>query len=149
MIDSKMVFLGVAGLLTAAAGTWLVEALYYYFTQYSYSMLADGQANFRIPYEFFYLALFSWALLFRWSVSRPRILFASSVVLLVSLLPVTAIVVTAYVHSTLPLSRIWERIQGAYMALIVAQFIVLVLMNLLFWLVKKPASKLLLEGAAS
>lgn len=148
MINSKTVSLSVASLLTAAAGTWLVEALYYYFTQYSYSLLADGQADFRIPYEFLYLALLSWAVLFHWLGSRSRLLLASLVALLGSLLPITIIVATAFAHSSLSFPQIWERVRGAYEPLITAQFIVLALINILFWWMSRPALRHLLKGAA-
>lgn len=147
MKSSKMA-LCIAGLLTAAAGTWLMEGFYYFLTRYSYSTIADGQADFRIPYFFAYLTLLSWTVFFRWLVSWPRIVLASLAAVLGSLAPVTFIVMTAYAHSPLPLPQIWERVRGAYGALLMAQLTGLVLLHLLFWAVKKRTSSPLVEHPA-
>ena len=138
----------MAGLLTAAAGTWLIEALYYFLTKYSYSTIADGQSDFRIPYFFFYLTLISWTFLFRESVSWPRIIVVSLLAILGSLAPITFIIITAYAHSPLPIPQIWERVRGAYGALLMAQLIGLGLLNSLFWLVKKLKTKPLVKQTA-
>ena len=140
----------IFALLATAISTYLFEMLFQQLARspgFGYNILMEDAESFTLGYALFYLLIFYLFLFFSWPTTPKRVLLSSIVILGASLLPILILLAIMFRHTTLDLAGIYQRVQGSFAAVFMTNLIVLVFLNLLFWLVKKPAPKLLPEGA--
>ena len=137
-------------LLAAVLSTYLFERLFQQFSEYNwlgYNVFMEDAESFTLGYALFYLFIFFLFLVFRWSTTSKRVLLSSALILVGGLLPVLAVLTRNFRHTNLDLAGIYQRVQGSFAAVFVTNLVVLGLINLLFWLMRKPAPKLLFKSA--
>ena len=131
-------------LLATAVSTYFFELLFERLARqpgFGYNIFMEDSEDFNRGYALFYLFIFYLFLFFGWPTTPKRVLLSSLVVLGASLLPILVLLAVMFRHTTLDLAGVYQRVQGSFAAVFTTNLIVLTCLNLLFWLVKKPAAR--------
>lgn len=147
----RTLFKIILSLLATAVSTYFFEVLFEQLARhrwFGYNIFMEDTEDFNLGYALGYLLIFYLFLFFRWPTTPKRVLLSSIVILGASLLSVLTVLTRNFWHTTLDLAGVYQRVQGSFAAVFATNLVVLVFINLLFWLVKKPASKPLFTGSA-